>query len=182
MPREVSIDLLHPVFRRTVAELRLRLALEMLPIEIYESSRSPYRQAELYAIGRTTHERGHTRTKAMAWSSFHQYGFAVDMVWRTAGQWSWEEPHAGAWKLYQGMAHDLGLRTLSFERPHVELPLKLVDLQAGRFPEGGDDTWRNHLEHQAEQWGAASRVVHDLTHPGAPPEMLTVGDRPPIES
>ncbi len=116
-------------------------------------------------------------TRARAWESFHQYGLAVDYVFKVDDGWTWSEPDAGMWQRYQEIGTGLGLRALSFEIPHLELPAVLHLLQAGSFPAGGDDDWRRWLETQIEQWGQSARSVGAIIHPGAP--LLTI-DRPMV--
>ena len=53
------------------------------PVRIVEGYRSPQRQAELYAQGRTTP--GDIVTRAQPGESLHQYGVAVDFVFKKQG-------------------------------------------------------------------------------------------------
>jgi hypothetical protein len=179
MPRESSREFLHPTFRGMVQELDRRLLDAGIPLRPYEGARSPVRQAELYARGRGVGETGKTVTRAKAWGSFHQYALAEDEVFFLDGKWSWEEPRAGMWQEFTGIARDLGLRTLSFERPHVEYPYPLASLQAGNYPRGGDATWERWLETAIENWGRDARTIGGIVHPGAPP-MPTLEERPPL--
>lgn len=169
MAHDQSLDSLHPVFRRKLTdELIPAIRDAGLPLHVYESFRTPFRQADLYASGRTTP--GPTRTKAMPWRSFHQYGLAVDFVFQTAdGNWTWDEAHPGDWQKYTGLCEMAGLRTLSFERPHVEFPWDLQRLAVGDYPAGGDSAWMAAMEEQVMKWGRNPRVFSGLSYPGAPP-------------
>jgi hypothetical protein len=167
---------LHPAFRVHVEELATVAA--PLGLRPYEGGRTPTRQVELYARGRTIGERGKTVTRAKAWESFHQYGFAEDFVFFVDGKWTWVEPEKGAWAEFQRLARGAGLRTLSFEIPHVELPISLADLQAGRYPMGGDAFWEEWIETQIEAWGHEPQDFAGIIHPAAPP-MPTFEQRPP---
>lgn len=118
--RIATLDDLYPPFRDRLERLIEDLEQQGLPLRLFETMRSPWRQDELYARGRTAP--GKRCTKARAWQSAHQYGRAADMVWHVDGQWTWEEPIEGGWGLYHDLARAVGLRPLSFERPHVELP------------------------------------------------------------
>lgn len=178
MGRDVDWRHLHPSFRVHFEELANKAAV--LQLKPYELARSPARQVELYARGRTTGEKGKTVTRAKAWESLHQYGVAADFVFYVDGKWTWAEPVKGAWLEFQRIALGSGLRTLSFERPHVELPVLLSDLQAGRYPIGGDHFWESWIETEIENWGHESRLYQGITHPGAPPSP-SIGDRPTEE-
>lgn len=177
MPRSTDTRNLHPVLRDVLHDLDARLFAANIPLQLYEAGRSPFRQAELYAIGRGTGTPGKHVTRARAWSSFHQWGMAADYVFKINGNWTWDEPTSGMWSEYQGIATGLGLRPLSFEKPHVEWPWPLSSLQAGKYPEGGDADWRDWLETQIESWGQEARVVGGITHPAAPPLLI---DRPAV--
>lgn len=147
----------------------LTRALASTSLAVYETVRSPQRQAELYAIGRQTAPRGKTVTRARAWESYHQYGLAADFVFSVNGKWTWTEPKFGQWKEFTLLAAKCGLRSLSFERPHVEFPdTQLSKLMSGQFPANGGDTWQEWLETQIEQWGQHARNVGGITHPAAP--------------
>lgn len=178
MARDNARENLHPLFLAHMQHLLDSLGVEGIPLALYEGARSPFRQAELYARGRGVGPTGATVTRAKAWQSFHQYGVAGDFVFKTpAGGWTWDEPKPGMWKRYTELARAAGFRTLDFERPHIELPLSLQELQAGRYPAGGSDAWQAWLENQIETWGQHSRDVGGITHPAAPPLMI---DRPPL--
>lgn len=169
MPRDVDVSHLHPAIRNLLSELDARLFNAGIPLQLYEGARSPFRQAELYARGRGTGTPGKHVTKARAWASFHNHGLAVDYVFKVDGNWTWDEPERGQWQKYQAIADALGLRSLSFEKPHVEVATALAPLQAGMYPPGGDGSWRDWLDEAIETWGPTSRDVGGVMHPGAPP-------------
>jgi peptidoglycan L-alanyl-D-glutamate endopeptidase CwlK len=114
---------------------------------LFEGYRSPRRQQLLYAQGRTLP--GPVVTRALPWKSYHQYGLAADFVLFENGQWSWDTSGAKAawWKRLTGIGRELGLEPLSFEMPHLQLAgLKIEDLAIGRYPAGGDATWKTALD------------------------------------
>jgi peptidoglycan L-alanyl-D-glutamate endopeptidase CwlK len=163
--------------RKALAELAGRLFVEGIPLRVYEAGRTPQRQRDLYLQGRNSPS-GRIVTKAKPWESYHQFGMAVDHVfWIDGLGWTWNEPKPGMWARYTQLADKCGLRSLSFEKPHVELPLRLADLQSGVYPPGGDDSWRDWLEAQIESWGPGAREVSGLMMPGAPPQFT---DRPAL--
>lgn len=118
--RIADLTLLRPEFRSKL-ELLLDDCAEHLPtLKVFESVRSPERQAELYARGRDpkASDFGRTVTKAGPWQSAHQFGMGVDLVFCPNGQWSWD----GDWALLRQLANQRGLQQLSFEQPHIQLP------------------------------------------------------------
>lgn len=169
MAHDQSLDHLHPIFRKALTdELIPALRDAGLQLHIFESFRTPFRQADLYASGRVTP--GPKRTNAQPWRSFHQYGMAVDFVFKTPeGAWTWEEPEPGQWSKYTELCFKAGLRTLSFEKPHVELPVDLKTLCEGHYPAGGDSAWMAAMEEQIMKWGRNPRTFSGLQYPGAPP-------------
>lgn len=181
MPRDVDRSHLHPVFRAKLTDLDAALAAAGLPLQVFEAGRSPQRQQELFAQGRVSGcgTFGKHVTNAKPFQSFHQFGLAADYVFQVNGQWTWDEPTPGAWERYTAICAQVGLRTLSFERPHVEFPVSLQLLQIGKYPPGGDQTWIDWLDAQVESWGNASRTVDGIVYPGAPP-MPSVDLRPPL--
>lgn len=177
MPRDADRSHLHPALREKTVALDSALAAKGLPLRLFEGARSPVRQVELYARGRGTGTPGKTVTRARAWQSMHQYGCAVDYVFWVDGEWVWPPAEDPRWEEYAKLAAAVGLRSLSFERPHVELALHLAPLQAGQYPSGGDDAWRDWLETQIEAWGQEARTFSGIIHPAAPPLLI---DRPAL--
>jgi peptidoglycan LD-endopeptidase CwlK len=158
----------------------LRDAFFRTLLEVYESVRTPVRQANLYARGRVPGqgEEGKTITRAKAWQSLHQYGLAVDLVFRRNGVWSWNAPTPRQWDRYQELARVQGLEPLSFEKPHVQLAgVDLAKLRRGLYPTGGGDGWEQWLNRQIGAWAQNPRSLFSIEHPGAPP---TVIDRPAL--
>lgn len=133
--RITGLELLRPDFADRVARLIAKIRAEGIPLAVFETVRPPARQIELYARGRdaTKADFGRTVTKAKAYQSAHQYGLAVDFVFRDAtGEWSWDEPEPLMWRRYTQLARSVGLETLSFERPHVQIdPFPLHAMQPG---------------------------------------------------
>lgn len=180
MSRIATLDLLHPACHDRVLDLQARIELAKLPLKSYETLRSPWRQAELYARGRAKGNVQKKVTKARAWESRHQYGMAVDMVFFIGGAWTWDEPEAGAWDAYHALARGCDLWPLGFEKPHVELMWNADALKAGHLPAGYADTaFADTFEEWCERWGSHPRTEAGLVHPGAPP--LRDLDRPELD-
>lgn len=142
--RVSTLALLRPDFAERVAKLRARLFGENIPLEVFESVRSPSRQAELYAQGRVEGQPGwgRTVTKAKPYQSAHQYGLAVDFVFKVNDVWTWDEPEPLMWSRFTRYAVECGLQTLSFEKPHVQMdPFSLHALQPGPFDTRGWLEW-----------------------------------------
>ena len=157
--RSADVALLHPVFRAAVIDVHNRLTAEGIPFKVFEAFRYPERQADLYAQGRT--KPGAIVTKARPWTSYHQYGLAVDFVLYENGKWSWET--AGAkrkwWQRMQDLGREMGLEALSFELPHLQLAgLKIESLLAGEYPAGGDDSWAENVDAAIRGWQGRGKV------------------------
>lgn len=169
MAHDQSLDHLHPIFRKALSQGLIPAIRDAgLPLHVFESFRTPSRQADLYASGRTAP--GPKRTNALPWRSFHQYGLAVDFVFKTAdGAWHWDEPEKGMWAKYTELCAAAGLRTLSFERPHVEYPWNMTHLVDGHYPPGGDSPWMAAMEEQIMKWGRFPKTFSGVQYPGAPP-------------
>lgn len=81
--------LLFPPMGAMAANARQMLRHSVPGINIFETYRTPTRQNELYAQGRTAP--GSIVTSAQAWASWHQYGLACDIAVRSDdGLWSWD--------------------------------------------------------------------------------------------
>jgi hypothetical protein len=144
--RHNNILHLHPKVRVAVVKVYVQLQSEEIPFQIFEAFRYPERQKELYAQGRT--KPGNIVTYAKAWSSFHQYGLAVDFVLYINGTWSWDD---GGTKLkWWNKMHEFGtaegLMRLNFETPHLQiLGVDVKDLRKGMYPPNGDKSWSDNL-------------------------------------
>lgn len=132
---------LHDEFRKRFGDLNADLANEGIALGTYETVRTPFRQAALYAQGRTAP--GPRVTKAQPFESAHQYGLAADMVfWLPPGRWSWAEPTKGLWSRYGVLASKHGLEQLSFEQPHVQLPSwRKIAADRTRWTQWSRDQW-----------------------------------------
>jgi peptidoglycan L-alanyl-D-glutamate endopeptidase CwlK len=122
--RRADVALLRPDFRAVYVDLIEECARLGIPLQPFETARSPGRQSELYMRGRDpgAGDYGRTVTRAKAYESAHQFGLGADSVFRLAnGVWTWDEPEAGMWDTYTRLARARGLETLSFERPHVQI-------------------------------------------------------------
>lgn len=150
--RDTALGHLHPIVRAAATRVIAALNAEGYPFALFEGFRTPARQAHLYAQGRT--RPGAIVTKAQPWSSYHQYGLAVDLVLRIGGQWSWDDSgaRAAAWSRMNAIGLDEGLEPLSWERPHLQLAgTTTARLQNGDFP-AGDDSWADNLEAAIAGW------------------------------
>lgn len=171
-----DIAVLHPAIRDAVVKVQEKMNAENHPFRIFEAYRTPQRQAFLYSKGRS--RGGRKVTNANAWSSFHQYGLAVDFVlfrddirggwsWETAGKWgrSWERLHE--------VAADFNLKPLTWEKPHLQIKgVSIKDLRNGNYPDGGDAAWAEHLEDMIIGWNQS---------PSAPDAPVISATRPPLE-
>lgn len=173
MPRDSDLAKLHPDFRWRAEKLVSALESEKIPFRLFEGFRTPQRQRELYAQGRTTP--GGIVTKAKPWQSYHQYGLAADFVLHIDDKWNWDDSgkRRSWWKRLHEIAHEIGLETLSWELPHVQLDgLRIDSLWAGHYPPNGDTSWARNLEAAIESWT------------GAPPTLglPRIGEtRPPLQ-
>lgn len=171
--RQSDLALLHPRFRQAVAGLLASLAQAGAPFRVFESYRTPERQKWLYDQGRT--RPGSIVTKAPPWRSMHQYGLAADLVLFIDGQWSWRDsgPLAAHWALLRQHAAAAGLRTLSWEAPHVEWPVSLEDAAGPTLMASGDAAWLDNMEASADRWQQAGHdgapVLAALQRPGLAP-------------
>lgn len=117
-----NLEFLAPVFRQKVERALAGAALDGHAIAVFEGWRSPARQDDLYAQGRTLP--GRVITKARAWESLHNFGLAVDIANLPAARmWNWN----GDFKKYSKYFTGEGLKWLSpFEQVHYELPTKFT--------------------------------------------------------
>ncbi|MES2653088.1 MAG: peptidoglycan-binding protein [Bacteroidota bacterium] len=137
---------LHPTVRMAVVKVYTQLQSEGIPFKIFEAFRHPERQADLYAQGRT--KPGNIVTYAQPWSSYHQYGLAVDFVLLINGNWSWDtKKEKGKWWMrMNALGAQEGLMRLDFEVPHLQIiGTSSSALRQGIYPVGGDKSWIDNL-------------------------------------
>jgi peptidoglycan LD-endopeptidase CwlK len=165
-----DLNELHPTVRAKVADVLADLQKAQLPFDVFEAYRLPSRQRKLFRQGGVT--------KADAWESYHQYGMAVDLVLKENGGWSWRTDggRLAMWDRMNAIGRAHGLKPLSWEKPHLQLDdVDLDDLQAGRYPPGGDDTWARAISDAIESWpqGAPPAPLLDQERPRLPELLLT---------
>ena len=172
MNRDTALEHLHPVFRDKVQTLTQQFVTEQLPFRLFEGFRTPQRQRDLFAQGRTAP--GDIVTKAEPWWSYHQFGIAGDFVLYIDGQWSWDDggPRRKWWTRLHELARGVGLEPLSWEAPHLQVAgLNINALRAGGYPLNGDESWADNLENAIHAWSGDQQ----------PPPVPQVGlGRPPI--
>lgn len=122
---------LEPAVERRVNQLIQEMKDRGYDVMVFEGYRSPERQNKLYAQGRT--QPGAIVTNARAGESFHNYGVAVDIVFKGDSPWSPKHP----WELLGQVGKSLGFTwggDWKFkDLPHFELTFnhKLSDFQTG---------------------------------------------------
>jgi len=104
-----------------------------------------------------------------------RFGMAVDLVLFIDGNWSWDDTGARAkqWQRMAELASDVGLRSLSWERPHAELPVSLATCTDASMLASGDVGWRDNLAAAADRWrlsgGEGAPVLPPAERPPLPP-------------
>lgn len=164
-----ELGLLHPTFRASVQEVLHQLFLDRLPFRVFESFRSPARQAYLYAQGRT--RPGKRVTNAQPWQSMHQYGLAVDFALFINGGWSWREDgeYAGAWDHLREVGEFYGMRGLEWEKPHLQMDgVELEEMRRAIYPSGGDPEWWDNLNRHIREWTSSPPAPKAI--PPQPPQ------------
>lgn len=115
--RNSSYNLLCPSIIEPLTDALVTLALRDTVVQVFEGFRSPERQRILYAQGRMAP--GKVVTNSRPWQSFHQYGLAVDLVFKTKdGKWSWD----GDYKMVAAVMADRGFEWLGeADMPHFQM-------------------------------------------------------------
>lgn len=136
-PETGTIDRLQPLVERKVANVILEMKRLGHEVRVVEGFRSLERQNELYQQGRTTP--GAVVTNAKAGESLHNYGVAVDLVFRRQGY----DASSALWNLLGKVGKQQGFEwggdahwiKAGFEdRPHFQMKLgySLMDFQNGK--------------------------------------------------
>ncbi|MEK1895048.1 MAG: glucosaminidase domain-containing protein [Rhizobium sp.] len=170
--RQSDLGVLHPVVRDAVERVIAQLQAEQIPFQVFEAYRSPQRQRMLYAQGRTAP--GDIVTKARPWSSYHQFGLAVDFVLRIDGNWSWSSKgkFSKLWERLHAIGLANNLEPLSWELPHLQYNGTTIEkLRKGEYPPLGDEAWADNLAATIAGWSGSET---------APPPPLDSVGRPAI--
>jgi len=139
----VDLTVLYPQFRTKALELQERCKALGCEYRITSGVRTFAEQDALYAIGRTTGTKGAFVTKARGGQSYHNFGVAVDFARIVDGKADW---HLAAYATLGAQAKALGLEWggawVSFvDVPHVQMPVKLADLQKAHAFGGIPAVW-----------------------------------------
>lgn len=111
-----DLDLLAPFFRDRLLDAMDECEHHGYSVMLFEGWRSPNRQLDRYAQGRT--KPGKIVTNAGPWQSYHQYALAGDITFKTnTGQPSWDGP----WDKIAQYFTSRGMSQISFEDSHFEL-------------------------------------------------------------
>ncbi|WP_147112270.1 M15 family metallopeptidase, partial [Tateyamaria sp. syn59] len=173
--RDGDIARLHPAIRDSVAAIQEKLNAEDIPFRVFEAFRTPHRQANLFAQGRT--KPGNIVTWVGPWGSIHQYGLAVDFVLFENGKWSWDDSGAKAkwWSRMHEVAAEHNMTPLFnknnqlIEKPHVQLVgVTSSELRDGIYPDGGDSVWAEHLADLIDSWDAGATPAKPSLAPEQP--------------
>lgn len=126
-----KIKVLYPRIWERCQKLINKIKEQSLDADIFMSFRSFDEQAKLYAKGRT--EPGAIVTNSKPGYSFHNYGLALDVVFKKDGKWSWDQAHD--WALLGKLGKELGFNwggDWGWDKPHFELNFghKIEDLLA----------------------------------------------------
>lgn len=122
-----DINLLAPFVQEKLAKALAECRDQGLMVELFEGFRTPDRQEELFAAGRT--KQGPKVTNARAWESFHQYGLAQDLAFKINGRWTWD----GAWDKVSSVMSAYSFESLSWEKPHFQITGGLSHEQALQY-------------------------------------------------
>jgi peptidoglycan L-alanyl-D-glutamate endopeptidase CwlK len=122
MSTESMIEKLYPGIRCQTRDF-LKEA-EKLTAFLFCGYRSFEEQTKLYNQGRTTP--GSIVTNAKAGSSYHNYGLAIDVVFKNNGNWTWDSK---MWKQLGKLGEQYGFEwggswTMFPDRPHFQITLK----------------------------------------------------------
>lgn len=151
MSRLNSISLLAPAFAERLQLFMQHLQAEDPGFQVFETVRSPVRQAQLYAVGRLggASEFGKHLTDANAYQSAHQFGLSADIWPCDAGQWQWIAKDDPRWEPLIRLAPQFGLECLSWERPHVQAEgFRWQDLKPGPM---GTAEWNEWLTNRNKE-------------------------------
>lgn len=116
--RYTSIHLLYPPFAAAMLQGIAEANKAGIPVALFETFRSPARQDQIYAQGRT--QPGKVVSNAKAYQSWHQYGIAADIALFDDGRWSWNFDPEKISKYFKSDLLIWGGTFKNFDGPHYE--------------------------------------------------------------
>ena len=148
---------LHPKLAEAVPKIVAEAKARGFSVGLHSGLRTWAAQDKLYELGRSVknpdgateaNPRGNIVTKTVSGFSWHNYGMAVDIVYKDSnGNWTWDVPTT-AWEDLGkiGGMHGLtwgGLWKMK-DYPHFELPCKINVFAARKIAMVGtiDDVWK----------------------------------------
>ena len=148
---------LHPRLADAVTKILVEAKARGLSIGLYSGLRTWMAQDKLYELGRSVknpdgatgaNPRGNIVTKTVAGFSWHNYGMAVDMVFKDSkGNWTWDKTPE-QWEEIGKIGEMFGLvwggRWKMKDYPHFELTCKINVFAARKVAMVGtiDDVWK----------------------------------------
>ena len=119
--RDTSLDTLHPYLARKLGEALEQCHREGLEVYLFEGFRSHARQQALYNQGRNDIP-GRRVTNARPGKSWHQFGLAVDLVFKSNGVWKWSGDYDAVGKIMEAHEFEWGRRWRTFpEDAHFQM-------------------------------------------------------------
>lgn len=157
---ELKITGLNPQFAEAIAKVLQETKARGLSVGLHSGLRTIADQNKLYELGRSvantdgqteSNPMGNTVTKAIGGFSWHNYGLAADIVYKTkTGAWTWEMPYSN-WEEIGKVGELFGLEWGGrWERfpdlPHLQLrgnlkTYKLKDLRKISMEKGIEAVW-----------------------------------------
>lgn len=139
------ISKLEPRFAEKIMDFLETCRDSGLNVDALAGLRTFAEQDKLYAQGRT--KPGKVVTKAKGGQSFHNYGLAVDIVFKVNGQWSWDEANPWSKLGMIGQQHGLewgGAWKGAKDRPHFQYTggLKIKDVILLHAEGGIERVWQ----------------------------------------
>lgn len=153
------ITSLHPKVVEAVNKLITEAKARGLNVGMRSGIRTAEEQDDLYALGRTkinpdgikpNRPMGRIVTKARAFESWHNYGIAVDVVFRTDKGWTWDDVPDEKWDELGNVGKLFGFEwggdwSSWPDLPHFQIRGKLPNLRECKrilFEKGIDELWK----------------------------------------
>ena len=150
------VTALHPKLADAVSSILTEAKARGLIVGVHSGVRQPEEQARLYALGRQTvnpdgkspdKPLGNIVTNGLPWSSWHNYGLAVDIVFKNEKGWTWNKPFE-QWEEIGKVGEMFGLtwggRWKFKDLPHFQITGRIRDVRHAKdvlFSSGLENLW-----------------------------------------